>query len=73
MSLADIVEASLKYEFQREKLGQPDYCDLSIVCNRLLSRYDIDVYDDPINPENLAKISEVVLDYLDEKLAYLLA
>jgi hypothetical protein len=70
VTLSNILEESLKAEFEKEKLGRPMYRDFSIVANRLHSRHDIDIINDPITPDNLTKIAEMVLDYVDEKIAY---
>lgn len=69
MTLTLLVTETLSIAFVTEDIGRATcYNDFAIVANRLFDQ-GIDVTRDKLSPRNIAKVSELVLDYCDEILA----
>jgi hypothetical protein len=64
--LDTLLKESMSIAFERDGLGQVSYNDYAVVANRLMDK-DIDITKDKMSPEHISILSEMVMDYVDEK------
>lgn len=65
--LDTLLKESMNIAFERDGLGKVSYNDYTIVANRLMDK-GIDVMVAKMSPENIGKLSELVLEYTNEKI-----